>query len=304
MPHLEPTCRDDQISPRPQKPRLSGVHRDTDSGRAALLCRRDAGAWSDRPTTANPQVLPANSSGKAFTLIELLMVIAIIAILAGLLLPALWGAKTRGKQAPCLSNLHQFGLSLQLYAADNGGRFVENWPEKISSNSWVRGDMQIPVQSTNLALIAQGELFPYVGQTALYWCPADPSQTGNQPRARSYSMNGWIGSRYMETYSGQSGYRTFIRESELATVNPANIWMMIDEHELSIDDGWFLVTMDNSQPFASFPATRHGGAYVWSFADGHAALCKLSNPGLIPSAKMQSPNNPDWQRLKLATTAR
>lgn len=258
-----------------------------------------------------PATLPSSEAkggrcpGQGFTLIELLLVIAIIAILAALLMPALATAQAKGKRTACLNNLKQCVLSFQMYSADNDGKLAPNYPlRQADSNSWVLGDMKVASDSTNLTFIRRGKLFPYASQVALYRCPADPSRTGAAPRVRSYSMNGWIGSRYMDAKPRASSFRTFVRDSELSAAGPATIWVIADEHEASIDDGWFLVTMDDSQPFASFPATRHERSYGLTFGDGHAEFYKLRDPKTQLPSSETSPANLDWQRLKQVTTIR
>ena len=256
----------------------------------AVPCRRPTG--TRQPVAA------------AFTLIEALVVMAIIAILAGLLLPALDKAKARGNRIACLSQLKQLALSSQMYAADNNGKLAENLPAGQGSTSWVLGNMKITNEATNETLIRQGKFFPYASSVSTYRCPADLSRAEGMLRVRSYAMNSWMGSRTMETYANRNGYRTFVRDSEIAAAGAATLWMLLDEHEAHIDDGWFLVTMDDSRPFASLPATRHQNGYVLNFADGHAEDYRVRDPNTQKPMAQISPENSDWIRLKQVTTTK
>ena len=131
---------------------------------------------------------------------------------------------------------------------------------------------------------------------------ADLSQWYGTPHVRSYSMNGWIGSRYMTVTNGEFGYRTYVMENETTIMGPANLWVIADENELTIDDAWWLVTMNNSQPFASFPATRHSQGYNLSFADGHVERYALRDPNTATPVSQVKAQNSDWLKLKLVTT--
>jgi prepilin-type N-terminal cleavage/methylation domain-containing protein/prepilin-type processing-associated H-X9-DG protein len=96
-----------------------------------------------------------------FTLIELLVVIAVIAILASLLLPALARAKESGRATKCLSNLHQLGLALQMYVADNNNRLPTMRDALLDTN-------QVPTNPIPNAVISH-----YVPGTNVWRCPSD-----------------------------------------------------------------------------------------------------------------------------------
>ena len=85
----------------------------------------------------------AVSRPDAFTLIELLIVIAIIAILASILLPVLAKAQQRGDRAYCMNNMHQLAAAWIMYADDNNSYIALNADTSDQTiNSWVKGIMK------------------------------------------------------------------------------------------------------------------------------------------------------------------
>lgn len=72
---------------------------------------------------------------RAFTLVELLVVIAVIAVLAAILLPVLAKAKERGRGTACLSNLRQIGVALQMYVHENNDRLPTMINLGVSTNT-------------------------------------------------------------------------------------------------------------------------------------------------------------------------
>lgn len=76
-------------------------------------------------------------SRRGFTLIELLVVVSVIAVLAGLLIPAIGLARGAARSAGCLSNLRQVGLCLSLYADEDHGRLPPGYAKSYATD-WQR----------------------------------------------------------------------------------------------------------------------------------------------------------------------
>lgn len=121
--------------------------------------------------------IPANCRATGnFTLIELLIVIAIIAILASMLLPAINQARERGKSIGCLSNMKQLGLALTLYTDANADYYPANGNE--NNTSW---DAKLAPHLSNSAVMLSGK---EAIKTLI--CPSDDRSLWNR---RSYTAS-------------------------------------------------------------------------------------------------------------------
>lgn len=226
----------------------------------------------------------------AFTLIELLAVIAIIAILFSLLVPAINGAMEKGRRATCMSNLRQCGLATIYYVADHDGKEPCITPSQYDGGCNIENANKIE---------KWGLLYPsYVKELKVYWCPS--RKTG-----RRYAMNPMptcnygidsfgvgVGSINVESsYGHMSGSTTnYIRRSAFTNLS---------QKLLGVDVFW-------SDAAPGGASMCHGGGYhnvvyfdghVSPFVDTNSYLEKLDVGGgkgyLIPNSGIPYIENND-----------
>jgi prepilin-type processing-associated H-X9-DG protein len=198
------------------------------------------------------------------------VVIAIIAILAGMLLPALSRAKAKGQSIACLNNLKQLQMAWILYADDHSDLMCPNQSSGSGADplawrglpgSWVIGNPQLDASPTN---IQGGVLFPYTAAVGVYRCPAHRSYVlGNRnlPRNRSFMLDLFL--------SGSPPLvgKVKLKLSELVAPPPARVFGFLDVSERMINGCDFALYWDDT--WWDIPADRHQLGVGLSFLDGH-----------------------------------
>ena len=185
---------------------------------------------------------------RAFTLIELLAVVAIIALVIAILLPAFNKARESTKDVVCRANIGSVGKAQLSYAADNRGHYT-------ISTEWVWGKNKYPDKSnvpigpggvgqqldpTVVKNVKVGKLYPYHGVLEAFVCPVAmeklPRQSWwtNQTMVRSYVQNGEAGMAAEKEWSDKG----WTEEERGATLkSPSNFAVFVEENTFAIQ-GW------------------------------------------------------------------
>ncbi len=254
---------------------------------------------------------------QGFALMELLVAVAIIAILASLAVAGIAQSRSKARTIACENNFHQMILAWELYNGDNQERLVSNVHLDLTTG-WVRGSVR-GLGATNLLNLIdhrQALFAPYIDVASVYHCPADESlETINNIdylRLRSVSMNQAMG---YESYAvwlpskalarpGQQAFKTYRFSTDIQ--EPSDRFIFIDESEITINDPAFAVEMpqkDQPARWVDVPATRHGSRGVLAFADGHIEAHKWTDRRTPNDHyNRDSEGNEDWQWLAKRTS--
>ncbi len=228
----------------------------------------------------NPQ--PAWRRG--FTLVELLVVLAVIAILAAMLLPALGRGKSRAQAAACGNNLRQLGLAFQSYLHDNADIFPTSASHSglgAQPEDWVWWQVEAgPSGQVAMRDPHKGGVMRYLGNYDPRYlrCPADrdavtrevfwKSNPGTEQYFYSYSLNAFSDAGMASFISRD---RTLIHLNKGEKIRNPSGKIMLAEEKGAANDGPGTAVIDDGrwQPLG-YPLTmRHTGKANVTFADGH-----------------------------------
>lgn len=207
-----------------------------------------------------------------FTLIEMLVVIAIIAVIAALLFPVFAQAREKGRQSACLSNTHQLSLAVYAYCQDSDERL----PPAAQ-----RG-------SNNIIVLWPDMIAPYVHNDKVRLCPSDAKAAKN-----SYGVNE-LAFRD-ETDPDNLDVPLNILASFKAPTQTIMLGDIGTGNDLKTDrpDAYKMMPPDQplQDPADARPSARHQGFANLAFMDGHSKSMRLEQfySGQTPQDKWFTP---------------
>lgn len=200
-----------------------------------------------------------------FTIIELLMVIAIITILASILMPSLNKARNVSKAISCISNLKQLAISMNYYQNDNQEYFVPH--SQLRGNTIYWTNFFIDDKYTS----GKNMLCPSVANS--YGAEYIKNTLAHNSDARTFPDYGYNSFHLADAPGGtKTAPLTIMKSSQVK--RPSQVICMADDYEISKSyyscGSWYLRPYYSATSLGQFDA-RHQKAVNASWADGHAA---------------------------------
>jgi prepilin-type N-terminal cleavage/methylation domain-containing protein/prepilin-type processing-associated H-X9-DG protein len=216
---------------------------------------------------------------RAFNLIELAVVIALVALLATLALPAHGKAGRSGQAVSCANNLRQLMAGYLMYAHDNNDLALGPYSSDTAP-AWCSGVLGSAPDAIDEQFVRKSPTYRYVASTGVFRCPSDGSRFLVQGqwrlRNRSYAVNGFMGPPSAFIYPNSDLFKSARKLSDITAPGPSAVYVLLEEHENSINDSHFLPFRDlhqfGNQVWLDAPAGRHGNAAGLAYADGHSDI--------------------------------